>query len=443
MSYLFNIFSNRELSLFIWFITLFTALLIWSKGRYHLKMITKATFAFKLVILYISAIIYISATVLLLWILNFWDITLLKDTIIWFLFSALGIFYSLSKVKDASYFGQLIKGSISFTIIIEFFINLYTFSLLAELVILPCLVFLSILSAFSEISAKKNKEHKKVHTCLNQLLGIVGLIYIGFALYKTIMEFKTVPWIDVSKQFFLPVILTFLSIPYFWALAIYMKYENMLVANNKIFKGRSKIERLKINFYILYYGNFNFERIHRIWKKIGLLVYEEEVNYRIYIKQMASPPAYKKSPIISKMKIKLFNDIDACCRILSELKLGEFSEWNKLHYSDEFYCSTSYYSIRPYGLSNLLLSLLGEELHIHQLELSLSIHSVKEREEAILKFKECTEEIFRILSLQVSHTSTSILKGESYNFSNNFFSIELAIEVIEKVESFVLVIKSN
>jgi len=91
----------------------------------------------------------------------------------------------------------------------------------------------------------------------------------------------------------------------------------------------------------------------------------------------------------------------------------------------------------------LLLSFQGDELHIHQLELSLSIHNIEEREEAILKFKECTEEIFRLLSLQVPHISNLILQGKSYNSSNDNFSIELIIEVIGKVDSFVLVIKSN
>ncbi len=443
MSNLFNIFSTRELALIVWLVILLAALLIWSKGRYHLKNIAKSAFVPKLVITYISLMIYISAIVIFLWELRFWDITLLKDTIIWFLFSAFGVLFSLNKVKDTSYFGQLIKGSISVTIVIEFFINLYTFSLLVELITLPCLIFLTMLSTYSEISAKTNKEHKKVTSCLNQLLGIMGLICIGFALYKTIMEFKTILWTDVSKQFLLPIILTLLSIPYFWVFALYMKYENMFVANNRIFKESSKIEKLKMKFSILYYGNFSFKRVYRIWKKVGFLAYEEGVNYRKYIKQVAAPPAYKKLPITSKMQIKLFNDIDACCKSLSKLKLGEFSEWDKLQGLDEFYCSTGYYSIQPYGLSNMLLSLQGDELHIHQLELSLSIHNIEEREEAVLKFMECTEEIFRLLSLQVPHISNLILQGKSYNSSNDSFSIKLMIEVIGKVDSFVLVIKSN
>lgn len=445
MSNLFNIFSTRELASIIWIIVLLATLLIWSKGRFHLKEIAKSAFAPKLTITYLSFIAYVFVIVLLLWKCNFWNISLLKDTIIWFVFSALGVFFSLSKVRDASYFGQLIKGSVSATVIIEFFVNLYTFSLLAELIIFPCLAFLGILSAYSEISTETNKEHKKVSSCLNQLLGIIGLIYLGFALYKTILEFKTVPWVEVSKEFVLPVILTIFSIPYFWLLALYMKYETMFIANNVIFKNKSKIERLKIKIYVLYYGHFSFKRVHRIWKKMGFLAYEEEgTDYRKYIKQVASSPAYKKAPVTNKMNIQLFNDIDTCCKSLSTLGIGELSEWNQLYGLDEFYCSNSYYCILPYGLSNLLLSLQGEELHIHQLELSLSVHSIEEREEAILKCRECVEKIFRLFTLQVpQYIFNSILKNESCNYNNSLFSLEFTVEIIGRVESFVLLIKSN
>lgn len=444
MDNLCNIFSTRELALIIWIVIFIMVLLGWSKGRYHLKKIIESAFVPNLVVIYFSLIIYISTIVVLLWRFSFWNISLLKDTIFWFLFSALGVFFSLNKVKDVSYFGQLIKKSISVTVIIEFFVNLYAFNLWIELIIFPCLVFIVMLSTYSEISAETNKEHKKVNSCLNQLLGVIGLIYIGFALYKTIMEFKTVPWVDVSKQFILPVILTVSSVPYFWGLALYMKYESMFVANNRIFKDRSKIERLKIKLYVLYYGNFSFKSVYRIWKKIGFIAYEEGTDYRKYIKQVASSPAYKKAPITNKMSIQLFNDIDTCCKSLSSLGIGELSEWNQLQGLDEFYCSNSYYCIQPYGLSNLLLSLQGEELHIHELELSLSIHSLEEREKAIFKFRECVEIIFRLLSLQIpQYISNSILKNESFNCNNNIYSLKFTVEIIGQVESFVLLVKSN
>lgn len=444
MSCLFNIFSTRELALSIWLIILLVILLAWNKGRYHFKKVIASAFASKLIVLYISLIIYTSIVFTLLWLLGFWDACLLKDAIVWMLFSALGILFSLNKAKDVSYFANLIKSSVTVIVIVQFLINLHPFSLLVELITLPILTFLAILSVYSECYAKNNKDYQKVHSCLNKLLGIVGLGYIGFALYETIIGFKTTHWSDVSKQFMLPVILTISFIPYFWGLALYMKYEMMFVANNVIFRDKSKNKRLKMKLYMLYYGHFSFKRVYRIWNKMAFLAYQDYANYRKYIKDVAQPPAHKKSPIINKMGIGLFNNIDDCCKSLTNLQLGEFSEWKKLDSFDEYYCSTGYHSIQQYGLSNLLLSLQGEELHIHQLELSLSIHSIDERNDAMLKFQECVLETLRMLSLNVPHNIyNSVLKNDTCNYANEIFSLSLVNEVIGNMESFVLVIKSE
>ena len=444
MSYLFNALSTRELALFIWLIILLVILLSWNKGTYLFKKVIASVFASKLMVLYISLIVYTAIVFALLFLLGFLNVCLLKDAIVWMLFSALGILFSLNKAKDVSYFANLIKSSITVIVIVQFLINLHPFSLLVELITLPILTFLAILSVYAEYYAKNNKDYQKVHSCLNKLLGIVGLGYIGFALYETIIGFKTTHWSDVSKQFMLPVILTISFIPYFWGLALYMKYKMMFIANNVIFRDKSKNKRLKIKLYMLNYGHFSFKRIYQIWNKMAFLAYQDDANYRKYIKDIAQPPAYKKSPIINKMEIGLFNNIDDCCKTLTNLQLGEFSEWKKLDSFDEFYCSTGYYCTQQCGLSNLLLLLQGEEQHIHKLELSLSIHSVDERNDAMLKFQECVLGTLRLLSLNVPlNIYNSVLKNDTCNYANEIFSLSLVNEVIGNMESFVLVIKSE
>ena len=73
------------------------------------------------------------------------------------------------------------------------------------------------------------------------MLIIIGLVYLGFALYKTIIEFNTTNWNDVSQQFLLPLILTILFIPYYWGLTLYVNYEIMFVAINVIFRDKRQI----------------------------------------------------------------------------------------------------------------------------------------------------------------------------------------------------------
>ena len=442
MSVILSVFSNRELAFLIWLIILLSYFLIKNKWRYHLKRIAISAFTLKLVAIYTTLVIYASIIVILLYLLNIWGIFLLKDTVIWLIFSALGTAFTLNRIKDFGYFTDLIKSNIAVTAIVQFMINLYSFSLATELIALPVVVFITALSVYSEYYTEDDKDYKKAHSCLNKLLIIIGLAYLGFTLYKTIIEFNTTNWNDVSQQFLLPLILTILFIPYYWGLTLYMNYEIMFITINVIFRDKDKYERCKIKFYILYYGHLSLKRINRIKYKIAFLTHQDTANYKDYFKKAAQAPLHMKSSIMNKMKIELFNNVSGCCKALSDLQLGKFSEWKKLDGLNEFYSITNYYLIKN-GLSNLVLSLQGEELYIHKLELSLSILSPEERNYAISKFQESVLKIVRILSLSLPHDIYNFATKNDYNYNNEIFSLSIKTEIIGNIESFTLAIKSK
>lgn len=435
-----SFFSNRELALLIWLIIVLVYSLIKDKWRCYLKRIITSAFALKLVIVYITLIIYAFVIILLLYLTNIWEICLLKDTIIWLLFSALATAFTLINIKNFSYFTGLIKSNITVTAIVQFIINLYSFSLAIELIMLPIIVFTTALSAYSEYYTKNGQDYHKVHSCLNILLSIIGIVYLGFTFYKAIIGFDSINWIDISQQLMLPIILTILFIPYYWLLALYINYEKIFVAINVMFRHKNKYERYRIKFYILYYGCLSLKRINRINNEISFLAYQNTTNYKSFFKEAMRVPLYINYSNISKMKIELFNNIDDCRKAFSKLQLGELSEWKKIEGSNEFYCITNYLSIKKDWLSNLVLSLQGEELYIHQLELSLSILSPNERDYAILKFQECVFNILRLLSLKVPH---NIITQNNYAYNNEIFSLNIKNEIIGTMESFLLVIKSE
>lgn len=125
------------------------------------------------------------------------------------------------------------------------------------------------------------------------------------------------------------------------------------------------------------------------------------------------------------------------------MQLGEFSEWKKLDGLNEFYSITNYYLIKKDGLSNLVLSLQGEELYIHKLELSLSILSPEERNYAISKFQESVLSIVRILSLSLPDDIYNFAKKNDCNYSDDIFSLSIKTEILGNMESFTLAIKSK
>ncbi|MBS4962884.1 MAG: hypothetical protein KH019_06925 [Phocaeicola dorei] len=443
MSAILSVFSNRELAFLIWLIILLSYFLIKNKWRYHLKRIAISAFTLKLVAIYTTLVIYASIIVILLYLLNIWGVFLLKDTVIWLIFSALGTAFTLNRIKDFGYFTDLIKSNIAVTAIVQFMVNLYSFSLATELIALPVVVFITALSVYSEYYTENDKDYKKAHSCLNKLLIIIGLAYLGFTLYKTIIEFNTTNWNDVAQQFLLPLILTILFIPYYWGLTLYMNYETMFITINVIFRDKDKYERCKIKFYILYYGHLSLKRINRIKHRIAFLTHQDTANYKDYFKKASQAPLHMKSSIMNKMKIELFNNVGGCCKALSDLQLGKFSEWKKLDGLNEFYSITNYYLIKKDGLSNLVLSLQGEELYIHKLELSLSILSPEERNYAISKFQESVLKIVRILSLSLPHDIYNFATKNDCNYNNEIFSLSIKTEIIGNIELFTLAIKSK
>ena len=247
-----SFFSNRELALLIWLIIVLVYSLIKDKWRCYLKRIITSAFALKLVIVYITLIIYAFVIILLLYLTNIWEICLLKDTIIWLLFSALATAFTLINIKNFSYFTGLIKSNITVTAIVQFIINLYSFSLAIELIMLPIIVFTTALSAYSEYYTKNGQDYHKVHSCLNILLSIIGIVYLGFTFYKAIIGFDSINWIDISQQLMLPIILAILFIPYYWLLALYINYEKIFVAINVMFRHKNmKDIELNFMFYIM------------------------------------------------------------------------------------------------------------------------------------------------------------------------------------------------
>ena len=119
MSAILSVFSNRELAFLIWLVILLVYFLIKNRWRYHLKRIIISAFTLKLVVIYTTLAIYASIIVILLYLLNIWGIFLLKDTVVWLIFSALGTAFTLNRIKDFGYFTDLIKSNIAVTAIVQ------------------------------------------------------------------------------------------------------------------------------------------------------------------------------------------------------------------------------------------------------------------------------------------------------------------------------------
>lgn len=123
-----EIFSNREISIIIWF-TIFLLLAFTKKGVLKsFGHLIKTFFQQKIIDIVLIMIIYVELIVLGLTLIGFWELSLLKDTILWTVFVGFLLLMKMSKINSKNeYLKSILKDSIKGIIIIEFIANFYQF----------------------------------------------------------------------------------------------------------------------------------------------------------------------------------------------------------------------------------------------------------------------------------------------------------------------------
>lgn len=441
MNNLFDIFSTREIALIIWFLLFLFFVSRTKDVRY--SIVIKALFKRKLILTFSTLLIYILLIVFILSYIGFWDRSLLKDTVSWLLFTGTVLFINNNKAENINYFSKLIKDNIKITAIWEFLFNFYTLSLFWELILIP-VVFMFATIAFAENSSKK-EEDKKVVTLCKSILGLIGLVMIGYVIYRTVSEYELLLSISNLKSFLLPILLLILTIPYFYALALYMNYESFITAVKHLHRNEdSRISKGLIKA-ALKYANINISTLNRI-KKYQVHFDPSNETPDKYIKRVAKKPKYI---ISNKVKLPLFNDIQTVIRSLSDIGIGELDEWHKSYAGDDCYLSiTSYYQFGIDDLTkipnSLAFYLTGEETYIQQLEVILDIGYGQDNYQAIEKFIEVLGLTFNSLNIPISDDLiNSIIEDREYNAQYETHSVALDYEKFERIENYTLSIKTQ
>jgi heme/copper-type cytochrome/quinol oxidase subunit 2 len=156
--------------------------------------------------------------------------------LLWVLFSALYLSFNTADNKGRDkLFLSILRNSFSITFLVEFLANIYTFSLIIELIVITLIIFLSMLIAFTETTADKEK-YVQVNKLLNGINTYIGLNILLFLLIEVIKNWGSLLTVDSLKSFMLPIIFTIMFIPYLFYLIIRISYDDIniyLNLNNK------------------------------------------------------------------------------------------------------------------------------------------------------------------------------------------------------------------
>lgn len=237
-----EIFSNREISIIIW-LSIFLLLAFTKKGVLKsFEHLIKTFFQQKIIDIVLLMIIYVELIVLVLTFIGFWELPLLKDTILWTVFVGFPLLMKTNKINsDKGYLNSILKDSLKGIIIIEFIANFYNFSLVAEIILIPIMTFVGI----SQVFTQDKPEYKPVEKLFNGITSLFGVVVLAYTIYRISQEFGEFANLLTLKSFLNPIILTFLYIPFLYFVALWSLYENVILTLSRRLKKQKHKRYLK------------------------------------------------------------------------------------------------------------------------------------------------------------------------------------------------------
>jgi hypothetical protein len=211
-----EIFSNREISLFIWLGIFILFVLTQKSMRNSLKDFVKLLFGKYFLTIYLTLGIYLFGVFSLLKAIGLWTSADIKDSFFWLFSVAFFLVFSLNKANNSNYFKEILIDTIKMIAILEFVINFYNFSLVTELILLPILIFIVMLQAFVGLDSK-NSQVAKLLTNLMAIFGFGLLIYSSYQMANGYSDFFK---LGTLHSFILPITLTILFLPYLYCLSL-------------------------------------------------------------------------------------------------------------------------------------------------------------------------------------------------------------------------------
>jgi hypothetical protein len=219
-----SVFDNRELAILIWLL-LFLA---WAVSRADLRrslaglltMVVQPPLitVFALMMAYVGLLVYSLALV------NVWTIDLLGDTLFWVFGPAMILFFRVADAnKDQHFFRRTCLLMLRFTVVIEFLVNLYPLNIVAELFLVPVLVFIGGMLAV----AASRDDFKPIRSTLNVLLALIGIGMLGYVAARIAYHPGDLATLGTLRKFVLPTIVTLGFLPFLYGVALSLMYSGL------------------------------------------------------------------------------------------------------------------------------------------------------------------------------------------------------------------------
>ena len=222
--------NNRELATLIW-MAVFIGYVFFKdldgRATNALIQLLHAFFSPKIIMVVAWATFWIALCVWALHYVGAWEFANLKTTLLWGVAFAFVTVLDVGRIsEDHAYFRKTVRDTISAAVVLTFIAEAYSFSLASELILIPLLTMMSGVKVISE----NHTMHAQAGKLATTILIMAGAAYVGYGMYGVVSDFQTFATWNTVREFFIPIVLSLLFLPYLYVVSVVVSYEMNFVA---------------------------------------------------------------------------------------------------------------------------------------------------------------------------------------------------------------------
>lgn len=165
--------------------------------------------------------------------LGYWDLSLIKDTVIIVLTVGFPIlFRSVNAKSGTAIVRQIGKETVAVSALLFFYLNLEPFPLWVELLVQPLLTFLVMM----QFVASREARHKQLHSCLTVVITIAGIGILAWATIQLILGAADRDWVATVRELALSIWLPLVMFPFFYGVTFYAAAQKITRRLRRIYK---------------------------------------------------------------------------------------------------------------------------------------------------------------------------------------------------------------
>ena len=205
--------------------------------------------------------------------------SLIKTVVEYSLFSAVVLLYG-SITDPLKQIRKTILNYLAATTILTVYLNSFSYSLIAECILLPIVFLLFAIIAYAE--HQNDPQYKATSGCATSILTLLALSGIGYVIYHSIHCQPEVLIENLARDVLIPLGMTCFLIPYVYLVAVISKYELFFARLNQMSKNQknpSGNHYWKWKIAIIKKCKLDVAKIDLCTKQLKIFMYETDEDF--------------------------------------------------------------------------------------------------------------------------------------------------------------------